>query len=364
MTIRVLKPGMFTTVQDLGRCEYQQFGVPVAGAMDEFALRAGNLLVGNAENDAALEITLLGPKLELLTDAVLAVTGADLDAMVDGRPLPIWESVAVRKGSLIAFGRPRSGARAYLAVAGGIDVPVVMGSRSTYVLGKLGGFQGRPLQAGDELPVGNASRPTPGRRLPGHLIPPSEVTARVILGPQDDHFTPESIELFLSSAYRVSSVSDRMGYRLEGPKLKHQAGPDIISDAIPPGAVQVPGHGTPIVMLADRQTTGGYTKIATVISADLRVLAQLRPGDSVSFKAVPAAEAVAALKEQEAALRAIREQPERTIERRGRASPSAEGLFAPNPHVPHARALLETFGETSAAEMVYEREGLKLEVRR
>lgn len=349
MTIRVLKPGIFTTVQDLGRYGYQQYGVPVAGAMDEFALRAGNLLVGNAESDAALEITLLGPKLELLEDAVLAITGADLDASVGGKPLPLWKSVALRKGSQISFGRPRSGARAYLAVAGGIDVPKVMGSRSTYVRGKFGGFHGRPLQAGDELPVGRSSRPTPGRKLPAHLVPRYGAPeyggirgiVRVILGPQDDYFTSESLELFLSSIYRVSPVSDRMGYRLEGPKLKHRQGADIISDAIPPGAVQVPGHGAPIVMLADRQTTGGYAKIATVISADLPVLAQLRPGDGVSFKSVSMAEAITALREQQAALQAIRKQ-----------------LFS------DVFALLKAFAEASASEMIYQREGLKLTVRR
>ncbi len=346
MAFRVLKPGIFTTVQDLGRHGYQKYGVPVAGAMDEFALRAGNLLVGNAEDDAALEITLLGPKLELLEDAVLAITGADLGASVGGKPLPLWKSVALRKGSQISFGRPRSGARAYLAVAGGIDVPKVMGSRSTYVRGKLGGFHGRPLQAGDELPVGRSSRPVPGRKLPEHLVPRYGVPGyggivRVILGPQDDYFTSESLELFLSSAYRVLPVSDRMGYRLEGPKLKHRQGADIISDAIPPGAVQVPGHGAPIVMLADRQTTGGYAKIATVISADLPVLAQLRPGDGVSFKSVSMVEAITALREQQAALQAIRKQ-----------------LFS------DVFALLKAFAEASASEMIYQREGLKLTVRR
>lgn len=353
MTIQVLKPGMFTTVQDLGRWGYQQYGVPVAGAMDEFALRAANLLVGNAEGDAGLEITLLGPSLEFGADQVIAVTGADLDATLNGRALPLWESVTVRRGTTLKFGRPKAGARAYLAVAGGVDVPKVIGSRSTYVRGKLGGFQGRPLQAGDELAIGQAGRPTPGRRLPPDATPGVVHTARVILGPQDDHFPDESLELFLSSTYRVSAVSDRMGYRLEGPKLHHKQGPDIISDAIPAGAVQVPGHGTPIIMLADRQTTGGYTKIATVISADLRVLAQLAPGESIGFQRVTMDEAVAALREQAEALDLLR------------GPQGAAGvLFRPTVGFDVVTALVEAFGETTAVELLYHKPGLRLEVRR
>jgi biotin-dependent carboxylase-like uncharacterized protein len=357
---------MFTTVQDLGRYGYQQFGVPVAGAMDEFALRAANLLVGNAEDEAGLEVTLLGPTLELLEDAVVAITGGDLEATANGVPLPLWESVELKKGAQIAFGRPRSGARAYIAVAGGIDVPKIMGSKSTYVRGKFGGFHGRVLERGDEIPVGRISVPTPGRKLPAHLRPVQARVARVILGPQDDHFTPESIQVFLSSEYRISPVSDRMGYRLEGPKLKHRGGPDIISDAIPPGAIQVPGHGTPIVMLADRQTTGGYAKIATVISADLRVLAQLRPGDTVSFKAVSMAEAVAALQEQETVLEAIRRQAGRLVERglHPRVSPRAEGLLVASSHFWELLTVVEALAGISTGEAIYHREGLKVEVRR
>ena len=361
MSIRVLKPGMFTTVQDLGRHGYQEFGMPVAGAMDELALRLANRLVGNPEGEAALEMTLLGPRLELLQDAALAVTGADLEAAVDGELLPLWESVWLPKGSVLAFGRPRSGVRAYVAFAGGIDVPQVMGSKSTYVRGRLSGFQGRTLQPDDVIPLGESPTPNVRRRLAPHRVPQPSNTARVVLGPQDDHFTPESVDLFLGSTYRVSPVSDRMGYRLDGPTLKHRAGADIISDAIPPGAVQVPGHGTPIVMLADRQTTGGYPKIATVISADLRVLAQLAPGDSLSFRAVSVEEAVAALRQQERLLDAI-EEIDATPSDAGRIEGLEVGVAAPA--VDEATGLLRMLAETSLSEVVWERPGRRLEVRR
>lgn len=298
----VLQPGLFTTIQDLGRTGYQEFGVPVAGAMDALALRVANRLVGNPEGAAGLEITLLGPTLRFETPTVIALTGADLGALLDGSPLPTWQSVAVAAGSTLSFSGPRAGARAYLAVAGGVAVPPLLGSRSTYVRAAMGGWEGRALRAGDVLPVGQTyPLPPAGRRFPPELIPalPREVTVRVILGPQDDHFPPEAVERFLQSKYRVSAASDRMGYRLEGPALSHARGPDIVSDSIPPGAVQVPGQGTPIVLLADRQTAGGYPKIAVVIAADLRLLAQLQPGDSISFRAVSQEEAVAALREQE-----------------------------------------------------------------
>jgi biotin-dependent carboxylase-like uncharacterized protein len=281
----VLEPGLLTTVQDLGRRGYERFGVPVAGAMDEFALRAANGLVGNPADAAGLEITLVGPRLRATENCLVAVCGADLDLHVGDRSLPGWMAVFVRRGWEISFGGPRRGCRAYLAVAGGIDVPPVMGSRSTYLRGGFGGFQGRALRAGDRLPVGApAASPTDlaGRRLPKRVRPRynDHPTLTAILGPQDDSFTGEGIAAFLSGEYRVAPTSDRMGYRLEGPAIAHKISADIVSDGVALGAVQVPAGGQPIVMMTDRQTTGGYAKIATVVRADMPLLAQCVPGES------------------------------------------------------------------------------------
>lgn len=300
----VLEPGLLTTVQDRGRHGFQAFGMPVAGVMDEYASRVANLLVANDQYAAVLEITLLGPRLKILASTVLAVTGADLGAELNGRRLPLWQAVAARKGDELVFTGVRSGCRAYLAVAGGIAVPEVMGSRSTYLRGKIGGLNGRALKTGDRIPSGEpatAAWARVGSRVPPEFIPSysSEIALRVISGPQDDHFTDAGLETFFHSEYTVTNEADRMGYRLEGPKIEHKGGADIISDGIPLGAIQVPGHGQPIIMLADRQTTGGYTKIATVISADLHRIGQAKPGDKVRFSAVSRSEALQILREQE-----------------------------------------------------------------
>lgn len=309
--LEVLEPGMLTTVQDRGRYGYQRFGVPVSGGMDQFALRAANLLVGNDDGAACLELTVLGPRVRFLADTWIALTGADLAPQLNGQPLPRWQSVRVARDDVLSFGGAQDGMRAYLAVAGGLDVPVVMGSRSTYVKAGIGGFQGRALKAGDVL---SALPPRSGfaeRKLPAGVEPPvygHEYEVRVVLGPQDSAFTREGIKTFLESRYVVSIQSDRMGYRLEGPPIQHVKGPDIVSDGTPLGAVQVPGNRLPIVLLADRGTTGGYTKIATVISVDISKLAQAMPGDSVRFRVVTLEQAHAILREQEAVLDAIRRQ--------------------------------------------------------
>ena len=314
-SLHVLSPGLLTTVQDLGRYGYERFGVPVAGALDPLALRAANLLVGNPPGAAALEITLAGPTLRAGTDCLIATAGADLALRVNGWPLPPWAAIFVRRGWLIEFGERKAGCRAVLAVAGGIAVPPVLGSRSTYLPGRFGGLAGRPLQAGDVLPVGRPAVelfPTAGREFPLDLRPPyrDTPTLRVVLGPQDDYFTPAGIATLLSSEYRVSTTSDRMGCRLEGPAIAHRDATEIISDGIPPGAVQVPPDGRPIVMLADRQTTGGYPKMATVIQADLPLLAQCVPGQGrVRFQAVSVEEGQACWRERIAAL----ERPERFV---------------------------------------------------
>ncbi len=291
--IRVIEGGLLTTVQDLGRPGYQALGISPAGAADEYAFRLANWAAGNPPEAAGLEITLVGPRLLFTSDTMLALTGADLGPVLDGQPLPMWGAARVRGGSTLAFAGGPRGCRAYLAVAGGIDVPPVLGSRSTDLLGRFGGLDGRPLRAGDELPLGHALPGVQPRVIPPELIPfyPEETEARVVLGPQEDRFTSEGLRTFLGSPYRVTPQSDRVGLRLEGPAIRHRGKADIVSDGMPAGAVQVPQDGRPLVVLANRQTVGGYPKIATVASADLWRLAQLRPGNRVSFRAVTPEEA-------------------------------------------------------------------------
>lgn len=304
----VKSPGFLSTIQDMGRRGYQQYGVPAAGAMDAYALRVANILVKNPESEGCLEITLLGPHLEILEDSLIAITGADLGVKHNEREAPLWESFWVCKGDILQFTKVKYGCRAYLAVAGGFDLPVIMGSKSTYVRGKLGGLEGRQLKKGDELKRGQPGielNKNVGYRIPPEyqLKPDNPVVVRVVLGPQDDAFTKEGIAAFLTSEYTVTNEADRMGYRLEGPKIQHQNGPDIVSDGIAMGAVQVPGHGSPIIMMADRQTTGGYTKIGTVITPDLWKIAQAKPGDKMSFQAIPVEEANRVYREYEQRLR-------------------------------------------------------------
>ena len=297
----VIQPGPLTTIQDLGRSGYQQFGVPTSGALDNYAFRVGNLLVGNAEGAASLEITLLGCQLRALRETKIAITGADLAATINGEPAPAWESRLLERGDVLSFPRLNSGCRAYLAVAGGIAVPQVMQSASTYTKAGIGGFGGRPLRKGDVLRANKSAASATVARIPSEYIPVYEnrIVLRVILGPQDALFTEEGISAFLDSDYTVSIQADRMGYRLEGPSIQHRAGADIISDGIPLGAIQVPGDGLPIILLVDRQTTGGYTKIATAISVDIPRIAQAKPGDKINFQQVDEEQAVALLKKYE-----------------------------------------------------------------
>jgi len=312
----VVQPGLLTTVQDKGRHGYQQYGVPVSGAMDSYALMVANLLVGNGEGDACLEITVLGPRLRILGDTVVSITGADLSPAVNNNPIPMWEAVKVCSGDTISFGHPKGGCRSYLAVAGGIDVPEVMGSRSTYVKSRLGGLEGRPLRSGDRLRAGETRVEISAKKLLPQYIPEykAENELRVILGPQDDYFTERGIQTFLHSEYVISIQADRMGYRLEGPPIEHKAGADIISDGVLLGAVQVPGDGLPIILLADRQTTGGYVKIATVSTVDLSKLAQAEPGDRVRFLQVTEEEAYQLLREYDRTIDALKQHMQRNDE--------------------------------------------------
>ena len=309
MSIEVLHPGLLTTVQDLGRTGYQRFGVSVSGAVDPRSAAVANILAGNPDGEAVLECTVLGPQLRFDAPAVIAVTGADLGPTLDGVPVENYRALRVQAGQTLRFTGPKCGCRAYLAVSGGLDVPEVMGSRSTYMKAKIGGWHGRKLEKGDVLPLrapGTEPKALENRALAPEFRGRSEYTLRVVMGPQDDAFTPGGVSAFLSGVYTVTPEFDRMGCRMEGPEIKHNGSADILSDGIAFGAVQVPDSGQPIVMLADRQTTGGYTKIANVISADFRILGQLKSGDRVRFEKVSLAAAQEALLAQRASLRLLR----------------------------------------------------------
>ena len=306
--ITVVSPGMFTTVQDLGRWGYQVFGMPVAGAMDRYALGVVNLLAGNRADAPVLEMTMKGGSFRFDKDCYAAIGGGDMQAALNGQPVANWSSFFVQAGSELEFGYAAAGCRGYLAVHGGIDVPSVLESRSTYVKAGVGGHLGRTLQAGDVLKAGEFTAGKPQAvSLPKQFIPPanSEITLRVLLGPQDDLFEAEGIATLFGSPYTITSEADRMGYRLEGPVIRHKDKADIVSDALCQGAIQVPGHGMPIIMMADRQTTGGYTKIGTVIGPDLALLAQAKPGDSIRFVQCGDEEAVGALKTEQERYTAI-----------------------------------------------------------
>lgn len=301
----VVQPGPLTTVQDGGRIGTQKFGVSAGGAVDGLALRVGNILVGNPAGAAGLEFTACGPTLRFAADGAAALTGGAFAATLDGRPAPWYTSFLVRAGQILTVQGVLRGFRGYLAVAGGVDVPRLLGSRSTCLPARFGGHQGRRLEAGDVLGTGLPAGAAPLGCTAGAAFRPAAedpVAIRVVLGPQDDAFTAAGRRTFLASIYRVTPEVDRMGCRLDGPPVAHETGADIVSDWIPPGGIQVPGSGMPIVLLSDRQTTGGYAKIATVIGPDLGRIAQCRPGDAVRFQAVSLAEAQRAAREMDAAL--------------------------------------------------------------
>ena len=303
--LHIVKPGALTTVQDLGRWGFQDRGVPVSGAMDGLSHRLANRLVGNPEDAATLEVTLIGPTVEFEGDTLFAVTGGEFLLSMDGAEFPMNTVGLARTGSRLRFGRLRRGARAYLAVAGGIDVPCILGSRSTQLTSQMGGVEGRRLLRGDRLPVSNGkwSRQRVGfAARPVFDLPRGNARLRVILGPQNELFIESAVTTLRNGRYKITSDSNRMAYRLEGTLLQHAGAADIISDATPMGAIQVPASGQPILLMADRQTTGGYPKIATVITADLPLAAQLAPGHSMEFALRKRDEALAALADRERSL--------------------------------------------------------------
>ncbi|PLT33934.1 biotin-dependent carboxyltransferase family protein [Bacillus sp. V5-8f] len=324
--ITIIKPGLLTSVQDLGRYGFQKYGVIASGVMDQLAYRISNLLVGNDENAATLEATLLGPTIKFHNDALISICGGDLSPSIDGQAVSNWRPVFVRGGSTLKFGPGKSGCRAYLAVAGGFSVPSVMNSKSTYLRAEIGGFFGRALKEGDQLTWGSPGKLSSSinDRLRKNvsensfvesdwlasrdLIPDyaNRPSIRVMEGREFDLFTKESQEIFFNEPFEVTSQSDRMGYRLKGPILTMEKAEEMISEAVGFGTIQVPSEGNPIVLLADRQTTGGYPKIGQIAFVDLTYLAQAKPGDRLRFSKVSLEEAQSLHLEQERRIKELR----------------------------------------------------------
>ena len=307
----VIRAGTIATIQDLGRPAHQSFGMPVGGAMDGFSLQAANLLVGNEPGLAALEIALGGLELRAADDCAAAICGAALGVRLDDQPCALWKSLLIRRGQRLAWSGGGAGVWSYLAVGGGLEGEAVLGSRSTYLRGAFGGIAGRAIRTGDVLRAGAPSEPPAarvGRTLSGEWIPryADHAAIRVIVGPDDDMFTPEAINLLLSAEFRVSNRSDRMGYRLQGPALAYKGPAEVFSGAVTAGSIQVPADRQPIVLMADRPTTGGYPQIATVITADLPAMAQRGPGQTVAFARVSIEQAQELLARQQARLVDIR----------------------------------------------------------
>ncbi|WP_028402864.1 biotin-dependent carboxyltransferase family protein [Ectobacillus panaciterrae] len=298
MSIEIIHPGMFTTIQDAGRRGYRQYGVSTSGALDSFSFRTANLLAGNAEGEACLESIMAGLKLHFHETVLFAVCGADVEAIMDDRIVPLWRPVAARKGATLSIRSIRSGCRAYIAFAGGLNVPRVMNSRSTYIQGRIGGTDGRVLRKGDILQTGTPGVWAMNQRQEllkdgkmaatwGVFSPFTEkrelTSIRVLRGCEYEQFTEESQRLFWNDSYTISRDANRMGYRTEGEALALRQPRDILSDAVTEGVIQVPPDGKPIILLADCQTTGGYPRIGTVISVDLPLLGQMRPGERIRF---------------------------------------------------------------------------------
>lgn len=303
--LTIARPGMFTTVQDCGRWGFQARGVPVSGAMDLYSHRIANKLVGNPDEAATLEVTLLGPEITFEAATIFAVAGAEFRLSLNDATIPTNEAVAAPPGSILKFGERVQGARAYVAVAGGVSVPEVFGSRSTHVLSAMGGFEGRALRAGDRVPVAekvpgaffSEGHQKKGSRYPFPLVLP-QGGARVRVLPQSDYL----LRHLTSQRFKISPRSDRMGYRLEGTPIANAPAGELISAGVATGALQIPPTGQPILLMADHATTGGYAIAATVITADLPLAGQLAPGDWIEFEPCSLSEADTALREREKAL--------------------------------------------------------------
>jgi len=312
MGIKVLKGGLLSTIQDTGRFGYRKDGIIVSGAMDSLALRTGNLLVGNPQDEAGIECTLTGPTMRFEAEQLIALTGADLSAVLDKMPLQMWRPVLVKKGSVLSFGAAKSGCRTYLTVSGGFSVPKVLGSRSTYLRAEFGGWNGRALQAGDYIPFReryhetlqdfnwSCDLSTLYPDLNDHVI-------RVIEGPEFELFSINGKQAFFEKEFQLSNESDRMGYRLKGEALKLERPREMISSAVTFGTVQVTSNGDPIVLTADHQTTGGYPRIVQVITADFSKLAQLQSGQKIRFELLTLAQAHAALLYREQQLKQLQQ---------------------------------------------------------
>ena len=307
MGFTVIKPGICTTIQDDGRRGYLGSGFSPSGVMDRRASHIANLLLSNKVNDPVLEFCLAGPTLRFTTDTFIAITGGDFSPKLNGQSVSMYKAIPVKRGQMLSFGAPKTGVYGYIAIAGGsVRVPEVMGSRSTNLKCGVGGWQGRALQTGDYLRfmtrdvefLSNLGSRSMENDDAFYGFGKDELTLRVIMGPQDDMFTEEGKKTFLGQVFTTTSKSDRMGFRLDGPEIETIHGSDIISDGIALGAVQIPSHGRPIVMLADRQTTGGYAKIATVCSVDIPKLVQCQPGRKIRFSMISVQEAQALLREE------------------------------------------------------------------
>ena len=317
MSVKVLHPGMLTTIQDIGRFGSQKYGVIASGAMDTYSLRIGNLLVGNKEKEAGLEVTLFGTTLQFEKDAFIAITGGDLQATIDGVKAPLWCPISIKKHSILKFQSAIKGSRAYVTFAGGVQVPEVMGSKSTYLRANIGGLEGRALQKGDVFSIADLSRETMDAINQTedvkwsvnyneliHFNKHQEI--RVIRGTEFDRFKSESQKTFFEEPFTLTVQSDRMGYRLEGPPISIMDSFELLSEGVTFGTVQIPSSGQPIILMADRQTTGGYPKIAQVITADLPTLAQLQPTSTIQFKEVTLEEAEQILIEKEQLINLIK----------------------------------------------------------
>lgn len=320
MAIRVLHPGLSTTVQDLGRPGYFHLGIPIGGAMDRLSLRAANLLVGNDEGAACLEAVFIGPQLAFDTDTLIAVTGADMPIKIDGDEQPGWTALEVKAGQVLSFGYLQAGARICIAVAGGIDVPVALGSRSTYAIGSLGGFKGRPLAAGDDLPLGTATRGKAGRSVPVALRrrPANPAELRVLPGLYWHRLVEESHRHFFDDQWKVAPEADRMGYRFRGGRplefvereQPFGAGSDpsnIVDSCYPYGSIQVPGGKEPIILHRDAVSGGGYFMVGTVVSADMDLIGQLQPNTPTRFVQVGMDQALAARRDRRRVMQDIRD---------------------------------------------------------